>query len=474
MQIGVRCAPVEVAFVAPEITPYSRSGELGDVCAALPKALRSIGHKVCVISPLWSGIDPSARGLARRLSGVEVTLGATRYACTLHDGRTTGGVELVFVGQAELFAASKQADRQLQLEGALVLAEAAAQVLAARAPAPEVVHVHGWFAAATLPLLAQALHQAVRVLSLHDVQEQGALNQLRNGVVAPDAVRELAGTGADGSLLCAGVLAARRVIASSQAEVHGLIGDERLSPRLRQALSEEGKVVGIPNGLDAARWNPLTDPLLPSRFDPVSSRGKARCKDALQLELNLPIRSEAALVALISGSDAPSAGALAAIAPSLLRNDVQLLVVGGEAAAHSELRALASANPERLRLLPTADERTQHRVVAAADFLLVLAHEPSHGDLHLCAQRYGALPIVDKSSVMADAVVDCDAELTTGSGFAFEGPGELLATLQRALAAFAKGSAFDALRRRVMQLDVSWERSARRYEYLYNSLKNGA
>jgi starch synthase len=339
------------------------------------------------------------------------------------------------------------------------------------------VHAHGWFAAAALPLVAQGLPQAARVLSLHDMRQQGRLSELRDGLVVPDAVRELAGTGADGSLLCAGALAAQRAVTSSQAEVHGLVDDPRLQPRLRQALSAlaaEGKLVGIPNGLDAARWNPLTDPFVPSRFDPVSPRGKARCKDALQLELDLPIRPQAALVAWVAGSNEPSAGMLAAIAPSLLRNDVQLLVIGGEASTQEELRALAAASPERLRLLPAADERTQHRVIAAADFLLVLAHDPALGDLHLCAQRYGALPIVNKSSVMADTVVDCDAELTTGSGFAFEASDEreLLAVLQRALAAFAKGPAFDALRRRVMQLDVSWERSARRYEYLYNAIRS--
>ena len=50
---------------------------------------------------------------------------------------------------------------------------------------------------------------------------------------------------------------------------------------------------------------------------------------------------------------------------------------------------------------------------------------------------------------------------------------ELLAVTQRALAAFAKHAAFDALRRRVMKLDVSWERSARRYEHVYKTLRPG-
>jgi starch synthase len=464
---------VEIVFVAPEITPYSRSGDVGDVCAALPKALRSIGHKVTVISPLWHSIDPSARGLARRLSGVEVELGSKRYPCTLHDARTTGGVELVFVGQAELFAAPPDPDTEAGLTAALVLAQAAVQVLAARAPAPDVVHAHAWLGAAALPLCAQALPQAVRVLSLHDARQECRLGAW-TGVALPEAVRELAGHGADASLLRAGVGAAQRVVASSASEAHDLLYGERVGEGLRQALALDGKLVGIPNGLDAGRWNPLTDPLLPSRFDAVDTRGKARCKDALQLELGLAVRAETPLLACIAGAAAaPSAGLLAESAQALLRNDVQLVIVGGGGAQFESLRALAERAPDRLRVLTAADERVEHRVIAGADLLLLLAREGGHGDLHLCAQRYGALPIVAKTSAMADAVVDCDAELRTGSGFVFAGDDakELLATLQRALAAFAKPKAFDVLRRRGMQLDVSWERSGRSYEYLYKSSK---
>ena len=186
---GVVSAAVEILLITSEIAPYSRSGELGDVCAALPKALRGLGHKVTVISPLWSGIDPTARGLARRLTSIEVNLGAWRGACTLHDGRTTGGVELVFVGQAETFATGPgQGSREAQLRAALVFASAAAQVAAARQPAPEVLHAHGWFAAGALALAQAELPSAARVLSLHDARQDGDLGALPDGVVLPSAL----------------------------------------------------------------------------------------------------------------------------------------------------------------------------------------------------------------------------------------------------------------------------------------------
>jgi starch synthase len=52
-------APMEILFVTSEVTPYSKVGGLGDVCGALPKALRTLGHRVTVISPLYSTIDPA-------------------------------------------------------------------------------------------------------------------------------------------------------------------------------------------------------------------------------------------------------------------------------------------------------------------------------------------------------------------------------------------------------------------------------
>jgi starch synthase len=480
---------VELVFIAPEITPYSRSGELGDVCAALPKALRSGGHKVTVISPLWSGIDANARGLARRLSGVEATVGGQRYACTVHDGRTTGGVELVFIGHPEVFAIGPAGgDEQARLRAALVFVQAAAQVASAREAAPEVLHAHGWFAAGALVIAQASLSGgtapagAARVLSLHDPRQHGRVPKADAALEPAGVLGEALAASADRSLLRAGIAAAQRVVASSEAEAHELRAGTQ---GLQDAFAETGKLIAIASGLDAARWNTLTDPLLPARYDAVDLRGKARCKDQLQLELGLPIAPDVPLCACVGSLTAESGGALLGQAlPALLQNELQLVIVGGDATLREAATQLTAKYEDRLRLV-TADsgtapelrggasfERSAHRAIAAADLVLVPGRDPASAELHLCAQRYGALPVVRKVGAMADAVVDCDAELTTGTGFVFErdDAAELVATVQRALAAFARRKPFDALRRRGMKLDVSWERSARRYEHVYRTI----
>ncbi|MCC6903855.1 MAG: glycogen synthase GlgA, partial [Polyangiaceae bacterium] len=90
------------------------------------------------------------------------------------------------------------------------------------------------------------------------------------------------------------------------------------------------------------------------------------------------------------------------------------------------------------------------------------------GQGQLVAQRYGALPIARAVGGLTDTIVDCDAALETGTGFLFDDETEeaLLGAMGRALAAFASPS-FPRLRRRVMRLDLGWDRPGRRYLQVY-------
>ncbi|MDQ3022912.1 MAG: glycogen/starch synthase, partial [bacterium] len=45
---------MRIAFVSPEVYPFSKTGGLADVASALPKALGALGHEVRVFTPLHS------------------------------------------------------------------------------------------------------------------------------------------------------------------------------------------------------------------------------------------------------------------------------------------------------------------------------------------------------------------------------------------------------------------------------------
>src|SRR3990172_9394851 len=48
--------PLRVLFASSEVTPFRKTGGLGDVAGALPKALKRRGIDVRLVMPLYSGI----------------------------------------------------------------------------------------------------------------------------------------------------------------------------------------------------------------------------------------------------------------------------------------------------------------------------------------------------------------------------------------------------------------------------------
>jgi starch synthase len=71
---------------------------------------------------------------------------------------------------------------------------------------------------------------------------------------------------------------------------------------------------------------------------------------------------------------------------------------------------------------------------------------------------------------VCDAVVDCDVDLETGTGFLYTEatPAALLGAVSRGLAV-AGSLAWPKLTRRMLRLDLSWESPARRYLKVYKN-----
>ena len=449
---------MKILFVTDALAPLSGSGAAAQVCNALPKALKSLDHQPFVLSPLYRAIDPQEHSLARRLTKLKHSFGGAEWSCELWTGRTIGGCELVFIGQEELFHAVDAIDAGDEREIAMrtgAFIRSALTLLQKNEQDWEVIHAHGWLGAAVIAAAKAAGIDLRAVLTVHDPADVYCFN-------AENA--ETLGLGAiDGSVnpLLLGLQAADDVTVVSR------------SANLNE-IGYTGKTNTIRSGVDGATWNPLTDPELPARFDPVDLTAKAICKSALQKELGFPTRKDVPLVVAL-GCEGESDGLdlLAKAASQLLRNDVQLAVCI-EGTAPEQLTGvfeeLAERWPDRCQIRAELDSSQYHRATGGADLLLLPARRSSSAERVLIAQRYALVPIARREGAFGEAIVDCDAKLKTGSGFLFDeaSPESMLAGAQRAIAAFAQENEFDGLRRRVMRLDASWDRSARIYDRLYS------
>jgi starch synthase len=482
---------MEIAFVTTELSPFVKVGGLADVSAALPKALRTLGHAVTIVVPRFPALEAQGLLLARRLTPLSFRLGDQAFEATLFDGRLASQVDLVVVDVPGLFDrpgvyGERGEDYPDNAVRFAALSRAAAELVRERAAAGravDVVHCNDWPTAlvpAHLRALAAetpSLRSTRTVLTIHNVSHQGVFAKEQLPAIGlgwetfrVDEIEFYGGI----NLLKMGIVTADAVTTVSPTYAREIQTPEQ-GARLHGVLSGRGEsLVGILNGVDYAVWNPATDPALAVRYDAEDFAHKGRCKGALQKELGLPLDSQAPLVASVGRMvEQKGTDLVASAIPKLLRSTETQVVAAGDGAPGivASVEAAVAKSHRRMAFARAASEGLVHRIYAGADMVLVPSRFEPCGLVQMYAQRYGALPVARATGGLVDTIVDCDAKLETGTGFLFgEATVEaLLGAIERAIAARSLPS-WPALVRRVMRLDRGWERAARRYEQLYRSI----
>src|SRR5262249_7243250 len=111
-----------------------------------------------------------------------------------------------------------------------------------------------------------------------------------------------------------------------------------------------------------------------------------------------------------------------------------------------------------------------HLVEAGGDFFLMPSRYEPCGLNQLYSLAYGCVPVVRSVGGLADTVVDLSRPGGTGIRFDALSAPALEQALERAPALYPDPAALDAVRRRGMAQDFSWDRSAQAYEALYRRL----
>jgi starch synthase len=473
---------MEILFVASEVAPWSKTGGLGDVAAALPRALAARGHAVAVVAPRYGTIDAKAEGFVRKD-------GVVRVRGELASAWVKRGKPTVWLLEHERLFGSR---RGLYGEGAhdygdnaerfTFLCRAALALPGATGMRPKIVHANDW-QTGLVPFLLRHEHGqdpslagTRTVFTIHNLAYQGVFPK----DVVPhlglpwDVFRFEAMEFHDQlSFMKAGLVfadALTTVSPSYAREVRTPEGGHDLDALLRHRSRD---LHGILNGIDTAAWDPATDPHLPAHYSPRALAGKARCKAALQRELGLPARADVPLVGVVSRlAEQKGVDLLVAAVPELLARDAQLVVLGsGQRALEEALTRAAAERTGRMAVRLGFDEGLAHRIEAGADLFLMPSRFEPCGLNQLYSLRYGTVPVVRAVGGLEDTVEDYDG-WNRGTGFKFHDyhPAALLLAVRRALDVHRDRRAWRGLVARGMAQDFSWDRSAASYERLYRDL----
>jgi starch synthase len=477
--------PISILFVASECARFVKAGGLGDVVAALPAALRTLGHDARIVIPRYDVIP--TRGLKRFGAPLGVPLGAGDAWSAVYETRLPGTeVPVYLLDHEQLFGRGYLYDPPGSVaHDNLVrfgfLSRGALQLCKYLGWIPDVFHVHDWPTALVPVFLntiesAGPLARAATVLTVHNLAHQakfhpGGLPVLHVpwSEMRPDSLEDYGAV----SPLKGGLYHATKLTAVSPryaAEIQTPEGGAGLDGVMRFRAAD---LTGILNGIDERVWDPRADASIAARYDANDFSGKARCKRALQDEMGLAPRPDVPLLGVVSRlSEQKGTDVLLAALPRILDLDTQVVILGsGDLAAEGYLHWRSHHGGDRFRAWVGFSEPLAHRIEAGADLFLMPSRFEPCGLNQMYSQRYGTLPIVRATGGLDDTVDNYVPETGAGTGFKLWDltVDSLVDTVRWAVETYhERPQHFRAMQRRAMQKKFGWDVAARRYADVYD------
>ena len=486
-------AKLRLLFVASECAPFAKTGGLGDVVAALPKALRRLGHDVRIVLPLYSSIDRAKHGITPESpSCVHMGQGEESWISvqgTMLDGEVpVWFVEYErFFGRAGIYdhGGAEYSDNAFRYA---LLSKAAMQICKDRQFIPDVMHVHDWPSALVAVFLKtwdrvlSPLSETASVLTIHNIgypglyhasafpyigvgdeyfrsdvfESHGRINLLKAGIYFADALTTVSPTHAR--------------------ELLDPVGGMGMAPYLNNRSAD---LFGILNGVDYEHWNPATDTLIPATYSPADLSGKSICKAGLQERFGLEQRADVPILGIVSRfAHQKGFNLLLEALPKVLRNmAVQLVVLGtGDPETENFFHWLTAAFPGRVGSYIGFSNALSHLVEAGGDFFLMPSLYEPCGLNQSYSMKYATLPIVRATGGLDDTVRNYDEATGGGTGFKFSHAtgSALYDVISWAVSTwFERPQHIAQLRQEAMAQDFSWGDSAREYVEVYeHALRN--
>ena len=495
---------MNVVYISPEVAPLAKTGGLADVAGALPKALENLGHDVSVFMPFYRQAKEyfDKGGAEQKIieTGVSVSvpIATRRPTADVLEARLPGsGVRLYLIrndayfDRTDLYTDSaRHADYDDNCERFVFFSRAALEAAEALGLQPDVIHCNDWQTGLvpayvrTLYGNGKAVADARTVFSIHNMAYQGTFPQSHMQLTGLDwrlfNWKQLEFYGQlnclKGGLVFGDILntVSRRYAQEIQTEEFGCGLEGVLTERTLD-------LHGVVNGIDCAVWSPEVDDLIPAGYSAADLSGKAACKAELLRSQGLPESERTPLIGIISRLAAQKGFDILELAlDEMMKLDLQIVMLGtGDKKYHQLFEVAAAKYPDKLAANLAFSNRLAHEIEAGCDmFLMPSRYEPC-GLNQLYSLKYGTVPVVRATGGLADTIVDCNEESMadgTATGFAFDayGPAELLSTVERALATYARPDDWSRLVANGMAQDWSWRRSAREYERLYELALTGA
>ena len=470
---------MEIIHISAECYPVAKAGGLGDVVGALPKYQNGLGHTAKVVMPMYrtnflfgNKWDVDFKGYA--------SLGGQYFEYTIiKEKHNKLGYDLYLVDINGLLDREKIYGYDDDTERFLSFQIAVLDWLSRWEHRPAVIHCHDHHTA-LMPFMMkhcyayQVLRYVPTVVTIHNAQYQGWIDWDKSYYIPEwDNWK-------DGLLewnkminpLASGIKCADKVTTVSWSYLDELRIEANGLEKLFEY--ERGKCVGILNGIDTEVWNPATDTYISDNFSLQNiEEGKQANKELLCKQFDLDLKKP--LVVFIGRLVGEKAADILpdSIMASIFgtQGNVSFLILGsGDPHVEWQLSSMKNHFPGLYNAVIGYNEKLSHQMYAGADFLLMPSRVEPCGLNQMYAMRYGTIPIVRSTGGLKDTVIDMGDKNGYGIRFNHASVSDINYSIGRAVGVFDDPKNLNNMRKRMMSIDNSWDKSAQQYVDVYQSI----
>ncbi len=474
---------ISVLLVGSEATPFIKTGGLADVLGSLPVSLAEKDLDVRVILPLYGGMEEGFKNHLTYVTNFNVPVGWRNQYCGLFYYKRKN-VTFYFLDNEYYFKRENLYGYYDDGERFAFFSRAVLETMSHLEYYPDIMHCHDWQAALAVVYLKtvyadRPAYQGIKSLfTIHNIEYQGRYPH--------DDITDLFGLDpkyipaldySGGLNLMKGAL----VFSDYVSTVSSSYADEILSSEyacgLEYAVNDaKNKLCGIVNGIDVKAFNPETDGAIFKNYTADDLSGKEVCKAELQKLLNLPVKKDVPVIAMISRL-VPHKGLdlVRQVLERILSLDVQVVILGkGDVEYENYFAYMSEVYKGKLKAIIAYNKDLSSKIYSGADLFLMPSRSEPCGLSQMIAARYGAVPIVRRTGGLRDTITPYNETKVSGNGFAFndynaEG---MLRVIEEAAETYKDKETFAKIVKEAMTTDFSWKKSASEYEKLYLKLKN--
>ncbi|NMB42559.1 MAG: glycogen synthase GlgA [Clostridiales bacterium] len=474
-----------ILLASSEAVPFAKTGGLADVIGSLPFAFDKKEYDVRVIMPKYGSIPKEFTDQMNFITQINVSLGWRNKYCGIFELEYKG-ITFYFIDDEFYFGAQTLYSYiHHDIEKFAFFSKAVLSILPHINFRPDLIHCNDW-QTGLIPVYLNIQYQhdefyrgIKTIMTIHNLKFQGiwGLNETQDATGLPEYVftPDKLEFKNDANLLKGGIVYADHITTVSETyrnEIQTPYYGEQLDGLLR---ARDNSLSGIVNGIDYKIYDPSNDNLIFAKYNrrDFASR-KRENKAALQKLLGLPIIKTSFMIGLISRlTDQKGLDLIAYIMDRFIEHDIQLVILGtGDPKYESMFQEYAHKYPDKISANITFSNDLAHKIYAASDaFLMPSLFEPC-GLSQLISMRYGTLPIVRETGGLKDTVIPYNQYTGEGTGFSFinYNGAELWDAIWLAKTVYESKTDWNNIVRQAMAKDFSWEKSAKRYADLYNSL----